>query len=935
MINGGRPGSSVFLSDGVNNTGVSYGRTMVSFTPETVQEFSVQTAAYSAEYSQTGGGVVNVTTKSGSNQLHGTAVWYNRNPAFAAEPFTLATTNRSPPTLKYNQFSLSAGGPLIIPKLYNGRNKTFWFAAYEPDYRRDFLAQDALNPTPAQLQGDWSNMVHTASGFLPANVAQQFGVPSNGDATIYDQFNVVNGNQFTQITRPTSGTYTPFPGNIIPKSMLDSTYLKAVKYIPVGGSYYVGGSGNVFNLFNPRLLSQDDKRFTIRIDQILGNKHRLTGRYTTTPIIKTQNTPTDPTAASGEYSCAKQAMLIHTWRISSNKFNELRLNYTRGKFSSTTSPEYDPFSGKNLNTELGLPSILPGGVPSLPYIGGQGSTANNDVEERYNVSDTFTMVTGRMTWKLGFDLNHALQNETPLFGAIGGVYGFSALQTNSNSVSSGTGGDPLASFQLGVLSSGQATTGGSPAGLTVRSVLVPYYYRWNSGAGFVQNDWKVKPNLTLNLGMRYMLQMPRTEKYDHQGAILPNLAQSYPLPTPMTLTDGTVVSSVLVPPFGFVGKGGRSRYLYPADYTDFEPRFGFAWRPNFVGDKNIVVRGGYGLSHAPVTGFKRLPSPDFGATSVAAGTSSGQRDPAYVTRLGENPPVLNLVTPDQAIYGTLGVPQNGLVSLNSLYYQQSVGAFAVSNNVHTPYSQSWNLAVAWEANRSTTVEIAYVGNKGTHLFMPYENISPKSFSLISAQDAANVNTALQINDPLGRVNPATGKVLMVENGSLGSPYLGFSSLSMLYDASANSIRHAGYINVVHRAAKGLTFTTNYTYGKSIDDASDGGTEKTVSSFGRVDGQVAFGASRKNDRSVSLFDMRHVFNVTSIYDLPFGRGRRFLGNARRPLDCVVGGWILAGVFRLNSGLPPVVTLGDANQLGDLTRHHPAGHRSGRAADQPAV
>ena len=131
-VGGGRPMSTMMMADGTNNTGVSLARTMVSFTPETVQEFTVQTSAFSAEYGTTGGGVINATTKSGTNEFHGTALWYNRNPDFAAAPFTLAATNRPVPTLKYNQFSLAAGGPVYIPKIYNGKNKTFWFAAVEP-----------------------------------------------------------------------------------------------------------------------------------------------------------------------------------------------------------------------------------------------------------------------------------------------------------------------------------------------------------------------------------------------------------------------------------------------------------------------------------------------------------------------------------------------------------------------------------------------------------------------------------------------------------------------------------------------------------------------------------------------------------------------------------------------------------------------------------
>ncbi len=173
---------------------------MVSFTPETVQEFSIQTNAYSAEYGTSGGGIINTTTKSGTNRLTGTALWYNRNPAFAAAPFTLASANRPIPTQKDNTGSLTAGGPVWIPKVYDGRNKTFWFAAYEPHWRRDQLAQDAMQPTPGMLKGDFSGLVNTTNGLAPLSIAQQYNVQYT-PLTIYNQFNVVNGTQFTQAGR--------------------------------------------------------------------------------------------------------------------------------------------------------------------------------------------------------------------------------------------------------------------------------------------------------------------------------------------------------------------------------------------------------------------------------------------------------------------------------------------------------------------------------------------------------------------------------------------------------------------------------------------------------------------------------------------------------------------------------------------------------------
>lgn len=961
-INGSRPGTTQFIADGANNTGVSLARTMVSFSPEEVQEFTVQTSAYSAEYGNTGGGVVIATTKSGTNQLHGSALWYNRNPYFAAPnyvgiaPGSTQTAATPPPTLKYNQFAFTAGGPVYIPKVYNGKNKTFWFFAFEPRYRRDHLDQWTVLPSDAMRKGDFSNTVLAyqeagqASGPLvrvPLSVAKQFNMVVASDSNIYQHYSAVNVNGTNQLQLLTA-PYAAFPNNVIPQDYLNASAQKAMQYIHAYGgdsSWFLDPFGRVQNLYDPRTLRQDDSRYTVRVDHNFSDRNLLNGRYTATPLVKTQFTPDSPTTDRAVYNWAKQATLAYTHMFSSHLFNDLRLNYTRGRFSTTTAPQWDLLTGENLNTQLGLPSLMHGGVPTLPFIGGEASTDTEDIEERYTIDDTINLATGNMTWKIGGEVSHALQNVTPLYGAIGGFYNFATAQTNANGSSSGSGGDSFASFIIG-----------TPEYARLRPTIIKYYYRWNSFAGFVQNDWKVRPNLTLNLGLRYQLDFPRTEKYNHQGSYIVTQDQAFTVPNggvylrnPNKATNDPglfyPLATITVPTYQFAGKGGRSQYLYPVDYKDLEPRLGFAWAPGLLTREHLVLRGGYGISHMPPNGQSRVPNPDYsGYNQYTTGGLS-----QYALQLGVNNPELPPLTPDQYIFNQ--IPDNGSINYsgpqtpNSLY----MAGYVIAPNMKTPYSQNWNLALDWAATNRLSVEFAYVGNRGTHLFSSSELVNPRSTDLVNWLDAngidPNSSTALRIVDPLNRqasgsssgctltyvpnpVNPSMAPYTtysgsgcnFIQPGTLASKYVGFNAGPyQQFDTSNNSIRHAAYVNVVYKSRHGLMLTSNYTFGKSIDDGI-GPNDKFVLTTGQNFGEAALGAPRSNDRSVSMFDQRHVWNTTFIYDLPFGRGRALLSGASGPVDAVVGGWTISGIQRIESGYPAWVTLTDNNQMGDPAFTH---------------
>ena len=324
----------------------------------------------------------------------------------------------------------------------------------------------------------------------------------------------------------------------------------------------------------------------------------------------------------------------------------------------------------------------------------------------------------------------------------------------------------------------------------------------------------------------------------------------------------------------------------------------------------FVIRGGYGLSHSPLNGQNRQPQPSFSAPATGFGVNSGQVNPAYAMRLSSNPPL----DPPLSWSQVLAVPSNGVITLNSLNYAGS--AFAISSNMKTPYSQNWNLTLAYQLDDKDALEIAYAGNKGTHLFLPHTNDNSSSAGLVNALYAANISPTAGGADPLGRLG-ANGKVITVQQGSLGSTFLGFTNLYTYWDSSGDAPTHSTYVSFTRRAAKGLTLSTNYTFGKSIDDASDASPEANVLSTPTTigGGSANFGASRSLDRAVSTFDVKHNFVLTSLYDLPIGHGRQMLANMPRWLELPVGGWTVSGIFRVRSGTPFMQVLRDNNLLGD--------------------
>ncbi len=1004
-INGGRPGSTSMLADGVNNTGVGLARAVVSFSPETVQEFTVQSSAYSAEFGTTGGGVINITTKSGAKDFFGTALWYHRNPKTNARAWNQGTAPRPANNLRSTQLSFTVGGPIYFPNfgddgpaIYDGAKRgSFFFFAMEPRWRNDFTQSVGLVPTAAERAGNFRDMVVTGSGWLPRSVATQFGLtgltlPTAPDNFIYQQFTVGAGGRLDPILVPAvaGNQYCPFgwsaaigvsfnaqnqpyctaaqataqlaavatnPAlNIIPSAFFDPVAQAALVNLNPPDNYFLD-NGLVRNFFNLREATQNETRYTVRLDHNITEKMKATFRWTKTPAVGIRATSgSDINGNNGIYSDASQYLFTLNNVISSNITNEARFNFTKGSFSEDYSPEFSIMGGRNYSTEIGIRSLTGGGLPQLqvsndgnyaaPEIGSGASTNNFNEEERFDISDTLYWTTGNMVWKIGGNWNRAKLASTPFFAASGGRWAFRRHQTNNvanvttnstnnTTANQGNGGNSLASFLIGV-----------PLTADIRPTLLTYNYQWESFAGFVQNDWKIGPNFTLNLGMRYSVQLPRTEENNLQGVFRPDLALS------QTLTDaqrraianaagvlGTDPIPSYVPtvakivPFAFSGRGGRSKHIVPTDWNGWEPRFGFAWSPQmkvlgFDSEKySFVIRGGFGISHFPINGNNRSASPDFGGFTTASTLKSGVITTAGAVPLwstGADSSLLSVrLSGNNPVQGTstsldtlLGTDSNGLVFNKAIV----IPGIAVDVNDEkfgtVPTSWSWNLAIQFEPFRNSTIEIAYAGNKGVNLYTPQTNLNMRNIDTINILTSNNAitNNSTAV-DPLGRTPLLGGTTaISVPTMSLFSEFLGYDPLNKWYNANSSSIRHAGYIDFRRRVSRGLSLTANYTYAKSMDDSSDSSPDVRVLTSGSVRGQVALGGTLENDWALSAFDTRHAFSATFMYDLPFGKGRDYLKNAPWYIQGPLGGWSISGVGRIVSGNPFQPFITDPNFLG---------------------
>jgi hypothetical protein len=904
-IGGGRAGNSAILADGASATSAGIGRATVTFSPETVQEVRIITSTFSAKYGVSGGGIIETVSRAGTDRFRGTGYWYHRNPALHAQQF-----NRPlPPRNRRHEFGLTGSGPLIIPKIYNGKGKTWFFGAIEPKWYFDEIDIYQRFPTEAERRGDFRNSWTPPGQQRPLLYQQVVCMPSPQDCK---QFMPMHRNSSTA-QYPLFSASDPDPskrGLVIPPNMIDPLAKKILDEVPLPNQPY-DAQGR--NYFGTRGVDGNSNRYTLKIDHNVTPRNRVSGTYREIPTLADRfrvrkndlffSYPSD-------LSVTRQALASYSATISPRVVNEFRAAYTYSDYSRL--PPGDLAYTNYTRDKFDLPSQTDWGYPRFNSTWGEfgfaGSTLiGNYIEHQYQFSDDISIIKGKHNIGIGFDGRLMMLNvkSSGLREMCCGTYGFNAAQTNSGNTNTpgGTGGWGFAGFLLGL-----------PNSVALRGVVVPYYYRWKVAAAYFQDDYKIKPNLTLNMGVRWQYNGPRWEKFNRQASV--DVAN----PVELTNPDGSPRGFAFN--YLFSGFGGRSRYVEPQFLNTFEPRFGFAWSPriDFLGRRRMVIRGGYGFSHPPTTGRGRDPIPDFGVGSAGAWgflrwqnnnppARTQGRDPNYVISIGRNQPVVQ-VNP-----AVLELPPDGVLCRGcerTLDPRIPAGALLTfAGDADAPYVQTWSVTTQLEMPAEFVLTVGYLGQRGTHLFSPLLGVNHPDRILYEQLLEEGGDPNELVEDPLGRLDPL-GNPLQVPRVDLLRPIPEAGEINIAGLTSANSIYHAGTLSVERRFSAGISTRVNYTWSKTIDTSSDGALNgPNLYLWGNTRVQDAH--DLKANRSVSLFDTRHRFNYSFIYELPFGRGKQFFGSARGWRDMIAGGWTTNFLGTIVTGMPFAPWLNDANGI----------------------
>ncbi|MBL8211792.1 MAG: TonB-dependent receptor [Bryobacterales bacterium] len=824
IINGGRSNTSEVLLDGAETRNSTTND--IAYTPplETVQEFKVFTNGFSAEYGRSGGGVLTVATRAGTNDWHGAVYEFLRNDKLNANSWTSNRVGLARNPFRRNEFGVAVGGPVRIPKLYDGRNRTFFFFNWEKIPQRSPDNILSTVPTALERNGDFSRTTTAAGARI----------------NIYDPNTTVPAAAAGQYQR------SVFPDNRIPASRFDPIAQRVLQLIPLPNRTTV-----VQNFVANNTRANDTDRWFFRVDQNLGSKHRLF--FSGGIQGNTQFTPGINVAFPGEGVNGEQGsigtdslygVISDTVTFRPNLIGQFRLSTTRRVIKT------EPRSAGYDFTQLGFSQDLKNRAKTLLFprfditdavnLGPDRASFFTDAEDNRDTQAQFTWVAGSHSVKAGgnftFQTFNIFRPERP-----SGYYQFSRIFTQgpNPTASSATAGHGVATFLMGL------PTGGTFSDDPSLATSQKFY------AGYVQDDWKIRRNLTLNLGLRWEYQTPWSDRFNQLGYFDPDFTD------PLTKQKGLL---------RFTGRDGNSRYQSDPDRNNFAPRVGLAW--NFM--KDTVLRAGYGMFFFPGSGGVGAGASDLGSGFLA-------QTPVFL-----GPPVAAPNTPPVGASlarsfeaGFFPAPFDGVGSSIGTAFREWV----------TPFNQQWNFNIQRTLRRDLLVEVAYAGSRGQRIWINRSRtaVDTQYLSLGAGLDQ------LVPNPYFGVITSGALSVAQVRRSQLLQPFNHYTGVSRFRDAVGDSVYHAFTMRVDKQFSRGFSFQAAYTAGKQIDNVQE-----------RFGGRSSFldPNNLSLSRSIGEFDRPQYVVMNYIYELPSFKQ----GWAKH----VVGRWQVTGITTFGKGLPMVIT-----------------------------
>jgi hypothetical protein len=812
--------TDVFV-DGISNTvNVNRGVNISQWVPsvDSIAEFKLEMGTLSAEYGRSGGSVTNIVIKSGTNSIHGTAYEFFRNSALDANLYFARGQGRPLAAFGANTFGFTLGGPVLLPKIYDGRNRTFWFTNYEGAREGNGIDNILSVPTPKMRTGDFSEV----------------------SQVLYDPFSVatVNG----------TPTRTPFAGNVVPANRQDPVALKMMTYWPQPNR--AGPNAAQPWVQNYGFSGKWPRNYDMTVVKI---DHRFSDAWSTFFRINKGNGllvfPFDfnGVATQGRNIVNRPNIgvsLGNTVLINSRTTFDIRLGYARGKEDNA------PWSGGFDLASLGFPSQFVSQVQqqAFPTIGVTGFTglANSpligDVGHTYGLQSNVSQQRGKHVLKVGTDIRVMLGN---FFRNTNPSGSFSYTNAWSNGPSAltpaGNTGFPMASFLMGLGSGSLASNNGV-------SIVNKYY------SVFLQDDYRLSSKLTLNLGLRYEYETPRTERYNRATRGFDRTATS-PIQVPGVRTAGGLV---------YAGVNGVDRGIYQPDRNNFAPRIGLA----YLLAPKTVVRTGYALHYIPVVGS---------VDPVGYSTTT-----SMVTSLDGFTPRDRLSNP---FPGGLAPATGNSLGLATLAGQNI--SFVEPGDV-VPKLHTWNLNLQRELFSKSLMQVGYVGSRGINITSDPQTAISENINQVPAE-YLSLGRSLLDSVP----NPFAG---VISGGQLGGatvqrqqllrPFPQFQNITRNLPTYGNTVYHSLQAKFEQRMWRGLTTIVSYTRSKNIGDI----------------GPYQNNYNRRVERAVTSFDVPQRLTVTTSWDVPVGRNRRWLRNSSKAIDLMFGQWNMATFSTFQSGFP---------------------------------